>query len=98
MKEDAKNTMADLAYFRALAAKTLVEHAVNLLSMHMDLVEQMRIDYHIRRKEMEKKYREKRKQENPEVSIPCDICGGSYLPHHKKRHISSNKHQSKLTE
>lgn len=49
-------------------------------------------------KEMEKKYREKRKQENPEVSIPCDVCGGSYLPHHKKRHISSKKHQSKLTE
>jgi hypothetical protein len=48
-------------------------------------------------KEMEKKYREKRKQENPEVSIPCDVCGGSYLPHHKKRHISSKKHQSKIT-
>ena len=49
-------------------------------------------------KEMEKKYREKRKQKNPEVSIPCDVCGGSYLPHHKKRHISSKKHQSKLTD
>jgi hypothetical protein len=49
-------------------------------------------------KELEKKYREKKKQENPEISVPCDICGGSYLPHHKKRHISSKKHQSKLTE
>lgn len=47
-------------------------------------------------KQKEKQYREKKKTNNPEVSVPCDICGGSYLPHHKKRHISSKKHQDKL--
>ena len=48
--------------------------------------------------EKEKAYREKKKQENPEVSVACTICQGSYLPHHKKRHESSIKHQSFLKE
>jgi hypothetical protein len=75
MSKDTQDSLADLAYFRALdAAKTLleqvayfrrkesprreemVEHAVNLLSMHMELVEQMRIDYRQRRKEREEQY------------------------------------------
>ena len=46
----------------------------------------------------EKAYREKKKQENPEISVACTICQGSYLPHHKKRHESSIKHQSFLNE
>jgi G:T/U-mismatch repair DNA glycosylase len=43
--------------------------------------------------EKEKAYREKKKLEHPEVSVVCTICQGSYLPHHKKRHEASKKHQ-----
>jgi hypothetical protein len=43
-----------------------------------------------------KQWRAKKKQENPEVSQQCDVCGGTYLPHHKNRHVGSKKHQSAL--
>jgi hypothetical protein len=55
----AKTLVEQVAYFRRKESprrEEMVEHAVNLLSMHMELVEQMRIDYHIRRKEREEKY------------------------------------------
>jgi hypothetical protein len=55
----AKVLLEQVAYFRRKESprrEEMVEHAVNLLSMHMELVEQMRIDYHIRRKEREERY------------------------------------------
>lgn len=47
-------------------------------------------------KQKAKQRREKKKQENPEVSQLCDVCGGTYLPHHKNRHASSKKHQTAM--
>lgn len=55
----AKKLVEQVAYFRRKESprrEEMVEHAVNLLSMHMELVEQMRIDYHARRKEREEQY------------------------------------------
>ena len=55
----AKTLVEQVAYFRRKESprrEEMVEHAVNLLSMHMELVEQMRIDYHQRRKEKEEQY------------------------------------------
>jgi hypothetical protein len=55
----AKVLVEQVAYFRRKDSprrEEMVEHAVNLLSMHMELVEQMRIDYHQRRKEREGEY------------------------------------------
>lgn len=44
-----------------------------------------------------KERREKKKQENPDVSVTCEVCGGSYQDYRKSRHVSSKKHQDKLT-
>lgn len=44
-----------------------------------------------------KERREKKKQENPDVSVMCNICGGSYQEYRKSRHIASKKHQDKLS-
>ena len=47
-------------------------------------------------KQKAKERREKKKQENPDVSVSCNVCGGSYQEYRKNRHISSKKHQDKL--
>ena len=55
----AKTLVEQVAYFRRKESprrEEMVAHAVNLLSMHMELVEQMRIDYRQRRKEREEQY------------------------------------------